>query len=256
LTRFTWANAIYLLPYAVLAAPLLQLAFPRLSAAAEHGSAAVAAVLAEIGPSVVVLASLGAALLGATAVPVARVFVLGPGSGDTWALAWPIVALGPAVIGFSILGLCSRTLLAQHRGRAAGLVTLTGWAVVFGAVLILRLLVPPTWTVVALAAAVSVGMIAGGVVGAVVVRRSERTSMPWLPRSLLFGLLAAAGSGGLVGWLGHFLSGVGLVAATAGAVGTALGCTAIFAAVLFVADRSMLAAVWDLARHRPAASRS
>jgi len=64
LTRFTWANAIYLLPYAVLAAPLLQLAFPRLATAAEHGSAAVAAVLAEIGPPVVVLASLGGGLLG------------------------------------------------------------------------------------------------------------------------------------------------------------------------------------------------
>ena len=103
--------------------------------------------------------------------------------------------------------------------RAAGLVTLTGWAVVFGAVLVLRLIVPPAWTVVALAAAVSVGMLAGGAVGAVVVRRSEGTSMPWLPRSLLLGLLAAAVAGGLVGWLWHFLSDVGLVAATAGAAG-------------------------------------
>jgi putative peptidoglycan lipid II flippase len=255
LTRITWANAIYLLPYAVLAAPLLQLAFPRLSAAAEQGSAAVAGVLAEIGPALVLLASLGAALLGSTAVPVARVFVLGPGSGDTWALAWPIVALCPAVIGFSVLGLCSRTLLAQHRGRAAGLVTLTGWAVVFGTVLVLRLIVAPAWTVVALAAAVSVGMLTGGAVGAVLVRRSEGTSMPWLPRSLLLGLLAAAVSGGLVGWLGHFLSGVGLLAATAGAAGTALTCTAVFAAVLFVADRSLLAAVWGLTRRRPTASR-
>ena len=36
LTRFTWANAIYLLPYAVLAAPMLQLSFPRLAAAAKQ----------------------------------------------------------------------------------------------------------------------------------------------------------------------------------------------------------------------------
>ena len=75
--------------------------------------------------------------------------------------------------------------------------------------------------------------------------------MPWLPRSLLLGLLAAAVSGGLVGWLGHFLRDAGLVLATAGAVGTALGCIAIFAAVLFVTDRSLLAAVWGLARRRP-----
>jgi putative peptidoglycan lipid II flippase len=256
LTRFTWANAIYLLPYAVLAAPLLQLAFPRLSTAAEHGSAAVALVLAEVGPSVVALASLGAALLGATAVPVARVFVLGPGSGDTLALAWPIVALGPAVIGFSVLGLCSRTLLAQHRGGAAGLVTLTGWAAVFGAVLLLRLLAPQSWTVTALAAAVSVGMIAGGALGAVLVSRSKGTSMPWLPRSLLVSLLAAAVSGGLIGWLGHFLRDAGLVAASAAAAGTAVACAAVFAAVLFVADRPLLTAVWGLARRGRTASRS
>ena len=118
LTRFTWANAIYLLPYAVLAAPLLQLVFPRLAAAAERGEPArSAAVLAEIAPLVVVLAWLGAALLVATAVPVARVFVLGPGSGRTAALAWPIAAFAPAVVGFALLGLASRALLAQHQAR-------------------------------------------------------------------------------------------------------------------------------------------
>ena len=35
-------------------------------------------MLDEVGPQVIMLASLGAALLVATAVPVARVFVLGP----------------------------------------------------------------------------------------------------------------------------------------------------------------------------------
>ena len=66
------------------------------------------------------MAWLGAALLVATAVPVARVFVLGPGSGRTEALAWPIVAFAPAVVGFTLLGLSSRTLLAQHLGTASG----------------------------------------------------------------------------------------------------------------------------------------
>jgi putative peptidoglycan lipid II flippase len=133
---------------------------------------------------------------------------------------------------------------------------LTGWVAVFGAVLLLRLLARQPWTVTALAAAVSVGMIAGGVVGVLLVSRSEGTSMPWLPRSLLVGLLAAAVSGGLVGWLGHFLRNASLLAATAGAVGAALGCTAVFAAVVFVADRSLLAAVWGLARPARSANRS
>ena len=85
-----------------------------------------------------VLAWLGAALLAATAVPVARVFVLGPGSGRTAALAGPIVAFAPAVLGFALLGLASRTLLAQHRARAAGLTTAIAWAVVIIGVLAVR----------------------------------------------------------------------------------------------------------------------
>jgi len=257
LTRYTWANAIYLLPYAVLVAPLLQLSFPRLSAAGETGSDAVTQVLHEAGPPLVVLACLGAALLAATAVPLARVFVLGPGSGDTGALAWPLVALGPAVIGFGVLGLCSRTLLAEHRGRAAGLVTVTAWAAVIAGVLVLRLLVPSGWTVVALAAAVSLGMLAGGTVGVVLLRRSTAGSTSWLPRPLVLGLLAAAVSGGVVGWLGHFFDSSGLVLSTVGAFGAALACTALFAAVLFLADRRLLVAVAQVAgRHPVAAGRS
>ncbi len=142
LTRFTWANAIYLLPYAVLVAPLLQLAFPRLAAAAERGPAELQRVLAGLAPPLIGLAWLGAALLVATAVPVARVFVLGPGSGRASALAWPIVAFAPAVVGFSMLGLSSRTLLAQHRARAAGVTTASGWGAAVLAVLVARQVVP------------------------------------------------------------------------------------------------------------------
>ena len=90
---------------------------------------------------IVALAWLGAALLVATAVPVARVFVLGPGSGRTAALAAPIMAFAPAVVGFAMLGLASRTLLAQHDGRAAGLTTASAWAVVIIGVLAVRPLV-------------------------------------------------------------------------------------------------------------------
>ena len=135
---------------------------------------------------VIMLGSLGAALLVATAVPVARVFVLGPGSGDTAALAWLIAALAPAVVGFAMLGLASRTLLAQHRARAAGGVTMTAWTVVIVAALSSRLVVPLGWQVVALATSVSLGMCAGGVLGAILTRRpAERGSRGpgWVARS-------------------------------------------------------------------------
>ena len=203
LTRFTWANALYLLPYAVLAAPLLQMVFPRLAAAAEAGEAQVRAVLAETGPAIVAMAWLGAALLVATAVPVARVFVLGPGSGRTAALAWPIVAFAPAVVGFTMLGLASRTLLAQHHGRAAGLTTASAWAVVIIGVLAVQTLVGAAWLVPAIAASVSLGMVVGALVGWLLVRRSHRDrGALGLTRPMLAGSGAAVVAAGLCAVVG------------------------------------------------------
>jgi putative peptidoglycan lipid II flippase len=252
LTRFTWANAIYLLPYAVMVAPLLQLIFPRLTTAAQEGAGAVAAVLGDIGPQVVMLASRGAALLAATAVPVARVFVLGPGSGDTTALAWPITAFAPAVIGFGLLGLCSRTLLAQHRARAAGAVLITAWGVVIVAVLGLRLIVPAAWQVPALAGSVSFGMCAGAAVGAVLAR-----PMSWLGSSVFVGLVAAAAAGGLTAWPASLFRDSGLITAGAAAFAAAAGCLLIFLGVVFVLDRRRFEELWTLvAQRRPAAARS
>jgi putative peptidoglycan lipid II flippase len=247
LTRFTWASAIYLLPYAVLAAPLLQLIFPRLSAAAERGGSEVRTVLGEIGPLVVVMAWLGAALLVATAVPVARVFVLGPGSGRTAALAWPIAAYAPAVVGFAMLGLASRVLLARHQARAAGLTTATAWAVVVVAVLGLRLVVPVAWLVPALAAGVSLGMVSGAVVGWQLVRRGDPDQRAaGLAGPMWLGAAGATLAGGLSAAVSLLLTEVGLLLAALGAAGLATVCLAIFAGVLRVASPSLLARLWAL----------
>jgi putative peptidoglycan lipid II flippase len=248
LTRFSWANAIYLLPFAVLVAPLLQIAFPRLSGAAERGPAAVSDVLRTTAPPVVVLASLGAALLAATAVPVARVFVLGPGSGDTTALARPIVAFAPAVLGFALLGLASRALLAQHLARAAGTATVVAWGAVILAVLALRLLVPRTWTVTALSGSVSIGMLAGAVSGWLLLARRLGGASVGLGRSLAVAVPVAIVAGATAGWLGSRLADAGLVAALAGAVGCALACCAIFVALVALVDRRLLQQVWALRR--------
>jgi len=233
LTRFTWANAIYLLPYAVLAAPLLQLVFPRLAAAAEQGQDAVAEVLREQAPLVVALAWLGAALLVATSVPVARVFVLGPGSGRTEALSWPVAAFAPAVLGFSLLGLASRSLLAQHRARGSGAATSTAWVAVIIGVLVVRLTVPPGWLVTGLAGAVSVGMLLGALTGWILLRRAlgAGRSVP-LGRPLLAGLAAAAPATALTGWLGAWLADATIVAAGLGALGLAVACTALYLVLL------------------------
>jgi putative peptidoglycan lipid II flippase len=252
LTRFTWANAIYLLPYAVLAAPLLQLTFPRLASAAEQGRAAVGLVLAETGPATVVLAWLGAAMLVATATPVARVFVLGPGSGRTDALAWPIMAFAPAVVGFTLLGLASRTLLAQHLGKASGVANASAWAAVIISVAVLRLVVPAPWLVPAMAASVSFGMVVGAVVGWLLVRRSGMAGVG-LARPMLVGLAAAVLAGGL-GAIGSLrLDEVGVMVAVVGACAVAALCVLVFAAMLRLLAPSLLTRIVALRRRTPTA---
>ena len=248
LTRFTWANAIYLLPYAVLAAPLLQLSFPRLAAAAEHGRADVGRVLAETGPATVVMAWLGAALLVATAVPVARVFVLGPGSGRTEALAWPIVAFAPAIVGFTLLGLASRTLLAQHLGTASGVANASGWGAVIISVAVLRVVVPADWLVPALAGSVSLGMVVGAAAGWLLLRRSGMSGAG-LTRPMVVGLVAALLAGGVASAASRVFANVGVLAAVLGAVAAALLCVLVFAATLRLLAPALLAQLWAL-RHR------
>jgi len=180
-TRLVWANAIYLLPYAVLAAPLIQVVFPRLTEAAAGGGTgagsdgrsnrAVADLLRRHGPAVIVLSCAGAGGLVAVAVPLARVFVLGPGSGRTEALAWPIVALAPGVVGIALLTFASRTLLAVHAARPAGLCTVTGWLVA-GLGVLVSMALPAAWVVTGIGASVSVGLLVGAVLGWMLVGRA------------------------------------------------------------------------------------
>ena len=252
LTRFTWANAIYLLPYAVLAAPLLQLSFPRLAAAAEQGRGDVSEVLAETGPATVVMAWLGAALLVATAVPVARVFVLGPGSERTGALAWPIAAFAPAVVGFTLLGLASRTLLAQHLGKASGVANASAWAVVIISVAIVRLVVPGDWLVPIMAGSVSLGMAVGAVAGWLLLRRSGMPAIG-LARPMLVGLAAAVLAGGIGAAISRLLSEVGILTAVLGACVVALLCVLVFTAMLRLLAPSVLSQMWALRRRTPSA---
>lgn len=255
LTRFTWANALYLLPYAVLAAPVLQLTFPRLAAAAERGTDEVAGVVRRTAPPLVVLSFLGAALLVATAVPVARVFVLGPGSGRTSALAGPVAALAPAVLAFALMGLATRTLLAQHRALAAGTTTALAWGTVTLGALLAAAVVPSSALVVALAGSVSLGLAVGAVVGWVALARHAGVAgaalRPGVVPALLAGGLASVPAVLAGGALARLASEAGLLAAAGLAVGAALLTTVVFVGVLAVVRRPLLRATWALRHPEP-----
>ncbi|WP_129339028.1 murein biosynthesis integral membrane protein MurJ [Cellulomonas endophytica] len=176
-TVWTWTWQVFLLPYAVLVVPLATSTFPRLS---ERWSAGDRDGFARLGAgttaAVLAAAAAGAAAVAAAAPGVAVVFAAVADGGALVAdgmvvtLSW----LVPGLVGFAAVFHGSRTLYAAEHGRAAVATTAAGWGLVavLGLVLGLGLVppgAPPTQVLVALAAASSAGLLAGGalVLGAV-----------------------------------------------------------------------------------------
>lgn len=251
-TRATWANAVYLLPYAVLVYPLHQLIFPRLGAAAARGRAEIEEVLEAIAPVLVTLVAFAAGMLVAVAIPVARLLVLGPGSGDTLTLAVPIICYAPAVIGFALMGLATRTLYSEHRARAAGLTTAAAWLTVIVAIAVITALIPAEWVVAGIAAANSVGLVLGAIIGWAMVTASGRRARPTtrrlagMGRPLLVDLPLGLAVGAAVCWAGRRLLHATLLGSLLGAVVAALVCAVVYLALIVAVDRRSLTAMLAL----------
>jgi putative peptidoglycan lipid II flippase len=159
------------------------------------------------------------------------------------------------VVGFTLLGLASRTLLARHAARAAGLTTAVGWAVVVAAVLVLRLVVPVDWLVPALAGSVSLGMVAGAVVGWRLVRRLDPESPSiGLAGPMWVGAAGATLAGGLGAAASLPLADTTIGWAVLGALGVSVLAAGIYAGVLRVAAPALFGRLWSL-RHGVAKSR-
>ena len=197
---YTWAYAIYLLPFAVLIQPITTAVFPRLSG----GGPGFGELSAASTRAVLLASGLGAAMLGATAVPVAWIFAYDDGAVDPtrgYALADALVWFGPALLGFGLLMHGGRVLYARHAGRAVALVTVGAWILtaVTGAVL------STSWdgtdVVQGLAAGMTVGMLAGGVAMALAVRRLAGPDALAGVGRVAFVALVAAAVGGFAGRL-------------------------------------------------------
>lgn len=219
---FQYTQAVYLLPYAVLAVPLVTVFQPRLAELAGDGVGAAMARLAESSTrTVTAVGLLGAGVLVAAAPAAQVVFELrDPVPGMTEALT----VMAPGVVGLGLVLHAGRTLLALDRSRATVTATALAWLVVAAiSVVGVRLVAPDggdgTATVVVLGAAHAVGMSIGGL--AIVL--ALRGVMPagfgaGVARTLGVGLLTAL-VGGLLGRLV-----VDAVLAAAGAsVGVAVG---------------------------------
>ncbi len=184
LNVYQYAQAVYLLPYAVLAVPLATAAFPRLSRQAADGDAGgFAATSAATTRAVIVASVVGAAALAGVAPAVQALFAhldaVGGAVFDALGPAVTLFALG--LPGWALVAHLSRSLYALGRGRAAAAATAVGWLVVVGASLVaVSALVPvrgSAWAaVVGLAAGNSVGMLVAGVLLVLAVRRAAGPS--------------------------------------------------------------------------------
>ncbi len=181
INAYQYAQAVYLLPYAVLAVPVATAAFPRLSRHAASGDGRAFATTNAVTTRAVLVASLvGAAALAAVAPAVQRLFAsldaVGGPALDTLAIAVTLFAFG--LPGWSLVAHLGRTLYALGRGRAAATATGAGWlAVVVASLVAVSVLAdagngPERSAVAGLAAGNSVGMLLAGVLLVLAVRRA------------------------------------------------------------------------------------
>jgi len=252
ISTFMYAQAVYVLPYAVLAVPLATVAFPRLAEHAATGDGERYRRLVSLSTrSVIAVCAVGTAVLLAAAPSVAAAFTaidVGDIRGMAAALGW----LAPGLIGYGLLLQSSRVLYALERGRSAVAAAAVGWlAVTLASILAVRVLSGPApdppGTLLGLAIGNTLGMTLGGAAMLIAVRRATGSGGS---AGLARNLVAAVAAGGLGAIAGRWIADAGLVAwgrSLRGAVPAAClsGLVALFvaAAVFAVLDRKTVAEV-------------
>ncbi|MEO7423151.1 MAG: lipid II flippase MurJ, partial [Ornithinibacter sp.] len=256
---YQYAQAVYLLPYAVLAVPIATSAFPALAERTGAGQD-VTHTLARSMRAVLVLTGLSVGVLIAAAPAVGAFFSLldarrGGGATSTAALAalpGTLTAYAPGLVGFGLTALLTRALYVRGAPMHAALAAGVGWSI--AAVLplvVLRGGQGPAPTLRWLGLSSSLGMTVSAVVLVVLVRRA------WGARVIVgagrttgvlvvaIALAVAAGDGVSRGRSIDTLLEAMLVGAGAGALALVVGVV-----VLALGDREMMAQVLRRGRSR------
>jgi len=255
LNVYTYVQAVYLLPYAVLAVPVATSAFPAMAmglgqamtTGGDQGSLGSAqATLSAAARAIVVATCAGGAVLFAVASPMGAFFgALDAGrhspAGREALAALPaaLSAFAPGLVGFGLAALLTRALYVQGRPAVAGGVVAIGWLI---AALVPLVTLPtdagPRKTLQSLGLASSLGMTVAAVGLFVAVRRA------WGPQAsagLGRSAVVAAGSGALAATAGRALAGVlhpdGLGSGAGVAVLVAMVVVTLCAVCIWVGDR-------------------
>lgn len=234
---YNYVQALYLLPYALLAVPIATAAFPRLSGT--EGSSVLRRVLPLVGAAAI----LGAAALIAVSGPAGAFFeALDARPASVRALTPALAAYAPGLVGFSLIALLSRALYARGAAVAAGMAVGIGWLVagVLPFALLHGVHLDSARTLVVLGLCSSLGMTAAAAALVALVRRDwpdlelATTIRSWV-RAFLAGLLSA-------------LVGLGLGRLCAGLTDTLAGATAVSVLVGLVAMATFVGAMWTIDR--------
>jgi len=202
LVLYSFAWAVFFVPYAVLSVPIATSAFPEMAARGDSFDATVASSTR----AVTVASWLGVAAMAGACVPLARVFQSHVSqAADARQLAIALVAFAPGLVGYGLSANLSRALYAQGHSRAPAAAVSGGWVLVIVADLLIVPFVPRSQVVPWLGAATTIGLTGSGLALLLLIRHYRG---PGVLRG--FGRAAAAGL-------------AGALAGTAAGLGVAMG---------------------------------
>jgi putative peptidoglycan lipid II flippase len=241
LVLYSFAWAVFFVPYAVLAVPIATSAFPELSARDERFDA----TSATSTRAVTVASWLGVAGMAGTCIPLARVFQSHVGqAADARQLAIALVTFAPGLVGYGLTANLSRVLYAYGRSRDAALAVSGGWLLVIAADLVIVPFVPRSAVVPCLGAGTTVGLSGSAIALLIAVRRARGAgALRGCARAVLAGLGGALA--GTVAGLGvsAALRVTGFLPNVAATLLSSAAVLVVFFAVLAVADGGDLRAV-------------
>jgi putative peptidoglycan lipid II flippase len=241
LVLYSFAWAVFFVPYAVLAVPIATSAFPELSARDDRFDA----TSATSTRAVMVASWLGVAGMVGTCVPLARVFQSHVGqAADARQLAIALAAFSPGLIGYGLSANLSRVLYAYGRSRAAALAVSGGWLAVIVADAIIVPFVPRADVVPWLGAGTTLGLTGAGIALLILVRRVRGAdALRGCGRATLAGLAGAVAGGAAGLGVSAGLAVTGFLPNAAVTVAASAAVLVAFFAVVALADGGDLRAV-------------
>lgn len=255
---YAQAQAVFLLPWAVLAVPVATAVYPGLAERWSAGDRDTYRHQLAASTCLVVVLTLGAAAaMVAAARPLARVVFEGaPGAASTGSVASltaGVIGFAAGLVGYGLFALLSRAMYAAGATAATAVACVSGWAAVVVADLVLSEVLPPADRVLALALGNSIGMtVLAAALVAVVARTAGGRALAGVGRIAVAGLLAGVAAALLGRWVEEALRGGGVADALwQGAAVGALTLVVYAGGVLLVARRTLGQTVATL-RGRPA----